>query len=328
MTEDRTAEPTQGEVLAWFDSLSNWGRWGGQDRFGTLNHLTPSRRRRALSAVRSGEAISLSWDIDPDHPEGNVDPPERSVTASGEPDDVRSGPVHDLLRSMGTSTHQATFVMDEFRMAYHGAHITHLDSLAHAIWDGHLYNGVDAASATARGATELDVVEAAGGFVGRGVLLDAARYRGLAWLEPGSGVGASELDAICEAQSVKVRAGDIVLLRTGYGRRRREDPDNWRPYQTYPGWQASALPWLHQHDVAAIGADTAQEALPSGYELTPMPIHTVGIVAMGLWLVDNCDLEALSATCAEVGTWDFLFTLAPLRLAGISGSPVNPVAVL
>ena len=83
-----------------------------------------------------------------------------------------------------------------------------------------------------------------------------------------------------------------------------------------------------EHDIAAIGADTPQDTMPSGYEHTPMPIHNVGIVAMGLWLIDNCDLEALATACGDSGNWDFLFTLAPLRLAGISGSPANPIAVL
>lgn len=112
--------------------------------------------------------------------------------------------------------------------------------------------------------------------------------------------------------------------------RRRAAPPSvrWRPQESYPGWQASALPWLFQHDVAAIGANTAQESLPSGYPEVPMPVHYVGIVAMGLCLVDNCDLEALAAACEQAGRWDFLFMLAPLRLVGLSGSPANPLAII
>jgi kynurenine formamidase len=320
--------PSQDEVLSWFDVLSNWGRWGADDRLGTLNHLTPERRRAALASVRQGRTVSLAWDIDPDRAEGNVLPPQRLVRASGEPDDVSDGPVHGMLRAGGIGTDRASFVMDEFRLSYHGTHVTHVDSIAHAFWDGMLFNGVPASTATRSGATEHDVVGSAGGVVGRGVLLDAARYRGARWLDPGDGVGARELDAIAAAEGAEIGPGDVVLLRTGYGRRRREDPAGWRPQESYPGWQASALPWLFQNGVAAIGADTAQESLPSGYPEVPMPVHYVGIVAMGLCLVDNCDLEALAAACEQAGHWDFLFMLAPLRLVGLSGSPANPLAII
>jgi kynurenine formamidase len=92
------------------------------------------------------------------------------------------------------------------------------------------------------------------------------------------------------------------------------------------GWHAACLPWLHERGVAVIACDTAQDAIPSGYEKIRNPIHSVGIVAMGLWLLDNCDLEPLASTCTELGRWQFLFTLAPLTWVGATGSPANPIA--
>ena len=47
---------------------------------------------------------------------------------------------------------------------------------------------------------------------------------------------------------------------------------------------------------------------------------------MGLWLLDNCDLEPLYETATRLGRWEFHFQLSPLRLAGATGSPVNPIA--
>lgn len=318
-------EPTQDEIIGWMESLSNWGRWGDDDRLGTLNHLTPERRAAALAGVQTGQTVSLAWDLGPDDPRGNTNPPERTVLASGEPDDLADGDLHSLMRSLGVETDRAAYVFDEIRVAYHGMHITHLDSLAHAMWDGKLYNGVDAAAASRQGATEHEVVEAAGGIVGRGVLLDAARHRGVDWLEAGEPIGVDELRAIADATDVEIQPGDILVLRTGNSRRRHEDPD-WNGFAV-AGWGASAVPWFHEHDVAAVAADVPQDPVPFGYTETPQPVHNVGIVAMGLWLVDNCDLETLAAACEAHDRWTFAFMLAPLRLSGISGSPANPLAV-
>ena len=88
------------------------------------------------------------------------------------------------------------------------------------------------------------------------------------------------------------------------------------------------LPWLRERDVALIGCDGINDAVPSGcggYGFD-LPVHLVGLVAIGLWLLDNCDLDELAATCASLGRWEFMLSVLPLRLAGATGSPVNPVA--
>jgi kynurenine formamidase len=67
--------------------------------------------------------------------------------------------------------------------------------------------------------------------------------------------------------------------------------------------------------------------MPSEYPALRDPVHVIGIVAMGLWLIDNCDLEALAAACARLGRHEFLFLLSPLRIVGGTGSPANPLAI-
>lgn len=118
------------------------------------------------------------------------------------------------------------------------------------------------------------------------------------------------------------------LLRTGYSRYRHETGHVWdsAAHITQAGWHASCLPWLHERHVAYISADTSNDVMPSGIDALFMPIHSIGLVAMGLWLVDNCDLEARAATAAELAQWDFLLAVAPIRFAGVTGSPVNPIA--
>jgi kynurenine formamidase len=94
----------------------------------------------------------------------------------------------------------------------------------------------------------------------------------------------------------------------------------------YAGYHASCLPWFHERGVALVGSDAGNDVVPSGYPRLPLPLHTVGITAMGLWLLDICDLEAVAATCRALGRWAFLLTVNPLRIAAGTGSPVNPVA--
>jgi kynurenine formamidase len=188
-----------------------------------------------------------------------------------------------------------------------------------------MYNGrphslVDAETGSAWAA----VTAAADGIVTRGVLLDVAAVRDVPWLEPGQGVFPEDLEAAERRQGVRVRPGDAVLLRTGHGRARHESGPAGGITQA--GWHASCLPWLHERGVALIGADTPQDVQPSGYDDILMPVHAVGLVAMGLWLLDNCDLEACAATAVELDQWDFQLAVAPVRFAGTSGSPVNPIA--
>jgi kynurenine formamidase len=119
----------------------------------------------------------------------------------------------------------------------------------------------------------------------------------------------------------------MLLLRTGYVRRRGERGPVDPIQDGCPGPHAACLPWFHQRGIAMLGSDTYNELSPSGYPNLPLPVHVVGIVAMGLWLLDNCDLEALAHACVARHRWEFLVTLAPLRLEHVTGSPVNPLAI-
>jgi kynurenine formamidase len=116
-------------------------------------------------------------------------------------------------------------------------------------------------------------------------------------------------------------------MRTGEGGARRGTGRDYNANKPRSGFQAACLPWIHEHGVAVLASDVAQDPTPTGYRTVNMPIHMVGIVAMGLWLVDNCQLEDLAATCARLGRWEFQFVLAPIRFQGVTGSPVNPLAV-
>lgn len=179
----------------------------------------------------------------------------------------------------------------------------------------------------ADGAVHNAVTAAGDGIVTRGVLLDVAALRGVDWLLPGEGVFPDELEAAENRAGVRVGPGDALLLRTGYGRKKRErGPDRVEDVGR-AGWHAACLPWLRARDVALIGADTAQDVQPCGYPSFRSPVHAIGIVAMGLWLLDDCDLEPLAETCVRLGRSEFMLQVNPLRLSGATGSPVNPIAL-
>jgi kynurenine formamidase len=325
--------PTEDEVLAYFDTLSNWGRWGDDDSLGTLNLVTPEKRIAAAQLVRVGETVSCAWDIGGP---GALNTPavQRFMLATGElsMSDFRalvasSGGDPDRLAPGRRDDDRSSGAGDFLGVAYHGYTVTHIDGLSHVFWDGRMYGGHTSALVTASfGAMRHGIQSLSGGVVTRGVLLDIARLRGVDWLEPGESVSPSDLEA-CEAEhGLRVDEGDVLLLRTGYGRKVREKGRDDVGTVGRAGWHASVLPWFHERGVAAIACDTAQDAMPSGYGTVRSPIHSVGIAAMGLWLIDNCDLEPLSAACDRLGKWEFLFTVAPLRWVGATGSPANPLA--
>ena len=317
--------PSRDEVLSFFESLSNWGRWGEDDQLGTLNLVTPEKRIAAAGLVREGVAVSCAWDIDTvPQRDQMAGAPQRYMLSTGQGLDDP----HRVLPP-GVTGHQRGAAAAEFLgLAYHGYSVTHVDGLSHIFWDGRMYNGQPAEKVTSLfGATHHGITALKDGVVARGVLLDVAASRGGRWLEPGEGVFPEDLDAAEERQGVTVGEGDVVLLRTGYGARKREQGPDDVGAVGRAGWHAACLPWLHARGVAMIGADTAQDVMPSGYEGLRHPVHSVGIVAMGLWLVDNCDLEELWRTCVRFGRSEFLFVLAPLRWVGATGSPANPLAV-
>lgn len=318
--------PSEAEVLAWFEALSNWGRWGDDDQLGTLNLITAEKRRQAAALVHAGECVSCAWEIDPRPQRDQVfGPPQRFMLGTGQGLADPERPLPTGAKAPPRWAGASEFV----GLVFHGYSVTHLDALSHYFWDGHMYNGRPAARVTsAQGATWHAVAALADGVLTRGVLLDVARVRGVPWLEPGEGVFPDDLAAAEARAEVTVGPGDAVLLRTGYGRKRRErGPDDVRAVGR-AGWHAACLPWLRERDVAVIGADTAQDVHPSGYPALRSPVHAVGIVAMGLWLLDNCDLEPLADACERLGRAEFQLQLAPLRIAGGTGSPVNPIAAL
>jgi kynurenine formamidase len=121
---------------------------------------------------------------------------------------------------------------------------------------------------------------------------------------------------------VKVSAGDAVFVRSGRWAMRSAKG----PTQAFAGLHSSCAKWLHDRGVAVLGGDADPEVIPSQVEGVSAPIHLLALVAMGIHLFDECDLEDLGREAAKRKRWIFLFTAAPLAVPGGTGSPINPIA--
>jgi kynurenine formamidase len=309
--------PTEEEVLGYFESLSNWGRWGDDDQFGTPNLITPDKTKRALATVKDGVTVTMARTVHFDASLDAPNPPVHFMVESGE--GWASG---DKVTSRPNA-----IAMDYFGMIFHGVTITHVDSLAHFFWEGKTFNGNPAhLVSTSMGATVGSVEEARNGIVTRAVLVDVPMVRGVDWVERGEGVMPDDILMAEERCGFKVEEGDVLLIRTGQLHRRNvEGPVDRSLGST--ACQAACLPLFHQRGIAMLGSDTGNDINPPQYTKVASPIHQVGIVAMGLWILDNANLEDVAKECAQRNRWEFMVSIGPLRLHNTTGSPVNPIAI-
>jgi kynurenine formamidase len=297
-----------------FDACRNWGRWAAGDERGALNFIATDQIGAAAALVREGITVPCGWALDTVAGPDNPKPVLHHMTKLH---DVHHADSPDL-RTIG----------DFLGVEFHGDAHSHLDALCHIVYRGSLFNGVPASEAiTSQGASMQSVDVAGGGIVSRGVLIDIPRLRGTPWVEPGEAIRPEEFVAAEAATGTALRDGDIVLVRTGHARRRAE-LGPWDASTAKAGLDVTVMPVVHERRVAAMGFDGDGEAAPSPVEGIRSPIHAIGINAMGLHFLDSLNLEELANACAERGRWEFLFMVAPLRLKGGTGSPVNPIAVL
>ena len=302
---------TETEFRALYERLRGKPPWGPDDRRGALNYITPTEVLAALGEPTLGRTVSLAAPVEHWPAADNPDPAQHQMK---EPLGADAGP--------GLS-----FSMDRIAMNIHGNADSHVDALCHVIFDRTLYNGLPADTVTANGAAELSIGVAAGGIVGRGVLLDVPRSRGVPWLEPGDHVTVDDLLAAERDQGVRVGRGDIVCVRVGH-RRRRTEKGAWDAAGARAGLHPTLLPVLAERQIAALGSDGNNDTAPSAVAGVDFPVHVLAVNALGLHLLDYLQFAELAAACAAAGRWSFLCVTAPLRLSTGTGSPVNPIAIL
>lgn len=286
--------------------------WGPKDRRGALNYLTRQTLLAAIGEVRLGSTVSLAAEIEHNPGPDNPQPAQHRMLS----------PAGDDMEPRGLA-----FAYDRFAMNIHGDADSHLDALSHVSYDGLLYNCVPAATLTAQGAEALSVDEARDGIAGRGVLLDIPRLRGTRWLQPGDHVTAADLTAAEAAQGLPVGRGDLLFVRVGHRRRRRE-LGAWDAAHGRAGLHPAAVRFLADRQVAVLGSDGNNDTAPSAVPDVGFPVHALAVNALGVYLLDYLQLDGLATACERAARWTFLCVLAPLRMRRATGSPVNPIALL
>jgi len=300
---------TEAEFRSLYERLRGQVPWGPDDRRGALNHLGPAQIQAAASEVRLGRTVSLATPVEHQVSADNPDPAQhRMVQAPRGADGLE-------------------FAADRIAMNIHGNADSHIDALCHVAFDGTLYNGVPASAVTAAGAVELSIAIAAEGIAGRGVVLDIPRLRGVPWLEPGDHVTPGDITAAERDQGVRIGQGDILLVRVGHQRRRKEC-GAWDAAATRAGLHPSVMSLLTERQIAVLGSDSNNDTAPSVAEGVEFPVHVLAVNALGLLLLDYLQFDGLVRLCEEAGRWSFLCVIAPLRLTTGTGSPVNPIAIL
>jgi kynurenine formamidase len=295
--------------------VNNWGRWGNDDELGTLNLITDEVVRAAAATVRAGRRVPLALPLRQDGVQtgmipGRIDPLHAMVQVNQELFGPGTVACSDDVVTMGLQAG------------------THWDALTHVSHSGRVYNGRPAGVVTAHAGAEFAGIDKARHVVSRGVLLDVARARGVEKLDGGRAVTPEDLEAAEELAGTRVRAGDVVLVRTGQMRVLLAGDRHAYAYPS-PGMSVRAPEWFHARDVAAVANDTLTfEIFPPEIEDLWLPVHALHLVEMGMLQGQNWNLEELSTACGEIGRYTFLLSAMPEPFVGATGTPVAPVAVL
>ncbi|MCP3821915.1 cyclase family protein [Streptomyces sp. A3M-1-3] len=295
--------------------VNNWGRWGADDEIGTLNLITDDVVREAAATVRTGRRIPLALPLHQDGVQTGAIP-------------GRVNPLHSMVQINQELFGPGTVACSDDAVTMGLQAATHWDALTHVSHSGKIYNGRPADTITPHTRAQFSGIDKARHIVSRGVLLDVARARGVARLAGDHAVTPEDLSAAEELAGTTVRAGDIVLVRTGQIQVYLAGDKHAYGYPS-PGLSIRTPEWFHARDVAAVANDTLTfEIFPPEIENLWLPVHALDLVEMGMLQGQNWNLEKLSTACAEVGRYSFLLSAMPEPFVGGVGTPVAPVAVL
>lgn len=303
------------------EKLSNWGRWGKDDQIGTLNLVSAEHVRAAAKLVKTGKIFGMGIPL-------NEDGPQRGLFGG------RWNPIHTMLAT-GTDAiagrqdvaNRIRYADDAINMPVQAA--THWDSLGHVFYKDKMYNGHEARNVDSKGVHQLGIEHTRDRMVGRGVLLDVARFKGVEFLGEGYAISNAELDAVSGRQGVKIGMGDFVIIRTGHMEHCLKN-NEWGGYAggDAPGVRFENCYWCYKNEIAAICSDTwGVEVRPNETTEVNQPWHWVVIPGMGLTMGEMFFVKELAESCAADGVYEFMFCAPPLVITGGTGSPINPLAI-
>jgi kynurenine formamidase len=312
--------PYLGDLLK--DSPSNWGKWGPDDEVGSLNYLGPEQVLAATKLVSSGKVFTLQRLIG--DPNGDPVWPGRTPAERTQILDESSWDGTDAPAFPG-GLHYAD---DKINAFLQGS--TQYDGLGHVWYDGRLWNGYDAR--TSVGGLDKASVEpiAQRGVVGRGLLLDMARYRGKENLDVAETYTHEDLLACAEAQGTPIQKRDILIIRTNFLKLFFDLGDKFYEGFCEAGlvYSPELVQWFQDMEIPNLVTDTiANEVTTDPSNGVALVLHNALMRNLGIAFTEITDLEELAEDCAADKKYAFLYVAAPLKVAKGSGSPVNPVVI-
>lgn len=322
---DQTPAPRTIADLLGPNPPSNWGKWGANDELGSLNYLTTPEVLRGVASVRSGEVFTLQVPIG--SPDSEMDPVWPNRTSA-----VRTAVMDEGFFVRGEEEEPADghrWADDKIDMFLQGS--TQYDALGHLWYDGKIWNGYDA-STTVGSLSRASVMPIAQrGVVGRGVLIDMARHRHKQNLDRAEGFTHHDLLEAAQAQGVTIEPRDVLLIRTGWiGHFYRVSAETFYADFNEPGlvYSPELVEWFQQMEIPNLVTDTiANERSFDPETGIEMALHCALMRNLGIAFTEICWLDDLAEACASDNRWTFLYTAAPLKVAGASGAPVNPIVV-
>lgn len=312
--------PSMEAVLA--SSPKNWGKWGDDDEVGSLNYLNSTEVLRGVQHVKTGQVFTLQRLIG--DPKGDPVWPGRTPATRTQIFDESSWDGSGAPSFPG-GLHYADDKIDAFLQGS-----TQYDALGHVWYGGQLWNGYDART-TVGGLKHASVQPIAErGVVGRGILLDIARYRGKEYLDKAETFDHEDLMQCARSQGAEIAKRDILLIRTNFLKLFYEQGQAFYEGFCEPGlvYSPALVEWFQEMEIPNLVTDTiANEITTDPNNGTALPLHCALMHDLGIAFTEICDLEKLAANCAEDGRYTFLYTAAPLKISQASGSPVNPVVI-
>ena len=307
------------------EKYKNWGKWGAADEVGTLNFTQPEDIVQAAGLVKKGKVISLALNFDSSGPQG---------AKSKYPSMGRINPVHTMLRT-GTDAYSGVLDKRGIRAADDMVVMplqcgTQWDGLGHVFFDNYMYNGFDCREVSSAGAAKCGIEKTKNKMVGRGILLDVARYKGLDTLPDGYGITCSDLDETAKKQGIEIKRGDFIIVRTGQMEAKLK-AGSWDGYPggDAPGFAFETLEWIQRTELAALASDTwGCEVRPNeSVEGINQPWHWITIPIMGMTMGEIFYLKDIADDCASDGVYEFMFVAPAIPITGAVGSPTNPLAI-
>lgn len=304
---------TTEDYLAYPKRFSNWGRWGSDDQFGTLNFINDAVRKAAVDLVKTGTAISCG----------------RAIDTKPAPDNPIPAIFKTEMNENGTQWTEGniTIVIDYLTVVSHGFVTTHIDALNHVHTnDRRMYNGRPISDVKTTGVESDSIDIWKDGIMSRGVYFDIPKLRNVRYVTPDEPVKGWELEDYATKYKIVPKAGDIVIIDCGRVKYYEDNPDASRKQGEKPGIDPSVLEYFYKYDAAVLGCDFDEARFNPIYN-SLVPLHAIANPYIGLPTLWSLNLTRLHDKCAGLNRNEFLFIINPLIIPGGTASLVNPVAV-